>query len=117
LINIVNNYLVVFKAFFGILIISWSSLCHFAALMAFFYVTRKATSHVQNLKKLRDEDEVAAEHYDILRIIANGFIPFLYSILYLFDCGSGDRPIEFNSNYNIQANKYAVSILGEHLVC
>ena len=84
--------------------------------MAFFYVTRKATGHVENLKKLSGEDELATENYDILRVIANGFIPFLYSVLYLLDCGSGDRPIEFNSNYNIQANKYAVSVLGEHML-
>ena len=58
------------------MIISWSSLCHFAVLMAFFYVTRKATGHVENLKKLSGDDELATENYDMLRVIANGFIPF-----------------------------------------
>jgi uncharacterized protein (TIGR00297 family) len=46
---------------------------------------------------------------DIFQVLCNGFIPCLFSILYLIDCGPGQRPVDFMYNYN--ATWYTIAIL------
>ena len=88
-------------------------MCHFAAFIAFLFVTRRVNNYVESKVMHRNHfDEMPEGEYEIFRVVGNGFIPFIYSTLYLLDCGSGDRPIEFQEN--TQANKYQIAILGEN---
>jgi uncharacterized membrane protein len=79
--------------------------------MTFFYVSNKATKYKQNLKRLLEEDHKENGQRDILQVICNGIFPLIYSALYLWDCGCGERPIEFTNRYT--ASKHTLAVLGK----
>lgn len=47
---------------------------------------------------------------DATQVLCNGFFATFFSILYLVDCGYGERPIDFA--YDYKSTRYSLAILG-----
>lgn len=94
------------------IVVTWSSFCHFASLLAFFYLSNKATKYKQHLKRALDENFKEGGQRNAMQVFCNGIFPLIYSALYLWECGCGERPIDFNNNY--KASKYALAVLGKN---
>ena len=78
--------------------------------MSFFIVSSKATKYKENLKKHLEDDRKDNSQRNIIQVFSNGFVPFIFSLLYIWECGCGERPIDFNRYYH--ANMYAIAVLG-----
>ena len=97
-------------AFYVGFFITFSSLCHFVALLAFFFTSNKATKFRENAKKKFEADFKEGGQRDAAQVLSNGFFATFFSILYLIDCGYGERPIDFV--YDYKATQYSLAVLG-----
>ena len=94
--------------------IIWSNLSHFAAMLTYLYVTNRATKYKNKIQKLENNYQKAQDEesqYTFLQMATDGFYPFLYSILYMWECGCGEKPIEFTNYY--KGSKFAIAVLGK----
>jgi uncharacterized membrane protein len=83
-------------------------------LITFFYVSNKATKYKRNFKKdLEESDKDKKGERDIFQVLANGFTPTIYSLLYVLDSGCNEVPIDFTKNR--QANMFSIAVLGRKI--
>jgi uncharacterized membrane protein len=48
---------------------------------------------------------------DAAQVLSNGFMATFFSVLYLLDCGFGEKPIDFI--YDYKATRYSLAVLGK----
>lgn len=96
-------------AFLVGIFVTWSNLCHFAALSAFFYTSNKATHFKEDVKALYDEHFKQGGQRNAIQVFCNGFFAFTFSLLYILECGVGERAIDFHRDY--KASVYTIAFL------
>jgi len=96
-------------AFLVGVIVTASNLCHFAALFTFFSICNKATKFRSDKKTSLNSNYKTESRRNAMQVIANGLLPSLFSALYVIDCGTGERPIDFTRDY--KATSYTIAIL------
>ena len=92
-------------------IITTSSFCHFASLLAFYYTSNKATKYKQQEKKKVDHDFEKAGQRDAIQVLCNGLCPTVFSLLYLIFDGYGEKEFDFINNY--VASMCSIAVLGK----
>ena len=95
------------------IIITISSYCHFASLLAFYYTSNKATKHKLQEKKKVDHDFEKAGQRDAIQVLCNGFCPTVFSLLYLIFDGYGEKELDFINKY--VASMCSIAVLGKRL--
>lgn len=90
-------------AFLGIIvafILSIANHAFFACLVVFFFSSSKATKFRSQIKKKFEKDFKEGEgQRNWIQVFCNGGVATLLAILYLIDCGSGEKPINFTNFY------------------
>ncbi len=103
-------------------------------MLTFFYVSNRATKYKQFEKKkfeaeFKESKFNAKEikyfiiklyylsHFgikdgqrDAAQVLSNGFFAAFFSVLYILDCGYGEKPIDFI--YDYKATRYSLAVLG-----
>uniref|UniRef100_T1GYT4 Transmembrane protein 19 n=1 Tax=Megaselia scalaris TaxID=36166 RepID=T1GYT4_MEGSC len=86
-------------AFLGIIvafILSIANHAFFACLVAFFFSSSRATKFRGHIKKKIEKDFKEGEgQRNWIQVFCNSGVATLLAILYLIDCGSGEKPINF----------------------
>lgn len=82
------------------LILSISSHAFLASLATFFFTSSRATKYRSDMKqKIENGFKGGEGRRNWIQVLCNGGMALLLSMLYLLDCGSGERPIDFSKNY------------------
>lgn len=89
-----------YSAFFVGLLVTLSSLCHFASLFAFFFASNKATRFRQIEKKKIDHDFKAGGQRNAIQVFSNGAVPVLFSISFVLAMNQcTEISLDFQNNY------------------
>lgn len=82
-------------------ILSVASHTFFASLVAFFLAGSRATRFRAKRKSQFEADHVEGEgNRTWVQVLCNAGIGTQLALVYLLDCGSGERPIDFNRDYH-----------------
>lgn len=92
-------------------ILTLSSYAHVAALVTFFVTGSKATKFRSVQKEKIEADFKEGGQRSWTQVLCNGGMATQLALLYLLDVGSGERPIDFNSEY--RSSWLSVAILGK----
>lgn len=96
-------------------ILSIASHPFLASLAAFFFTSSRATRFRADQKRRIEADHRGGEgQRNWVQVLCNGGMPTQLALLYLLECGSGERPIDFQRDY--RASWLAVGILSS-LAC
>lgn len=97
------------KAFFVGVTVTTSSFCHFAALLAFFFTSNKATRFRQSDKKKIDYDFKPGGQRNAIQVLCNGLWPIIFSIAYMISLKrSGEITLDFSNNFEASFSTCAV---------
>ncbi|XP_055384045.1 transmembrane protein 19 isoform X2 [Condylostylus longicornis] len=94
---------------------SIASHAFFASLVLFFFTSSKATKFRSNLKRKFEDDFKEGGQRNWVQVLCNGGMATQLSLLYLLDCGSGERPINFSQFY--RSSWLGIAILGSFACC
>lgn len=82
------------------IILTVTSYAYLACLATFFFSSSRATRFREHMKRKIEEDFKGGEgRRNWAQVICNAGMPTFLALLYLLDCGYGERPIDFNSLY------------------
>lgn len=106
-------------AIFGLftaIILSIASYMFLACLAAFFFTSSRATRFRADQKRRIEVDFKGGEgRRNWVQVLCNAGSSALLALLYLLDCGSGERPIDFGRQY--RASWLAVGIMSSFACC
>ncbi|XP_058464060.1 transmembrane protein 19 [Malaya genurostris] len=98
------------------IILSISSHAYFACLATFFFTSSRATKFRSHLKrKLEEEFRDGEGQRNWAQVICNAGMPTQLALLYLLDCGYGERPIDFMQLY--RSSWLSIGIMGSFACC
>lgn len=98
------------------IILSIASHSFLACLFTFFMSSSKATKFRAAQKAKIEEDHKAGEgQRNWVQVLCNAGMATQLALLYLLDCGSGERPIDFGHQY--RASWLAVGIMSSFACC
>ncbi|XP_055855203.1 uncharacterized protein LOC129918605 isoform X1 [Episyrphus balteatus] len=81
-------------------VLSISSHMFFACLVTFFFSSSRATKFRAHIKKKIEKDFKDGEgQRNWVQVLCNGGMATQLAILYIIDCGSSERPIDFQQHY------------------
>lgn len=79
-----------------------------------FFLGNRATKYKRSLKKNLEENEKEKKgQRDTIQVLANGLTPCIYSILYIWNSGCGEKEIDFDSRTEA-ASLCSIGILGNY---
>ncbi|CAD7081080.1 unnamed protein product [Hermetia illucens] len=82
------------------IILSIASHAFFASLVVFFFTSSRATRFRGEMKRSFEADHKGGEgKRNWTQVLCNGGMATQLALLYLLDCGSGERPINFSEHY------------------
>lgn len=106
-------------AIFGLvcsIVLSLASHAFLACLAAFFFSSSRATKFRSQIKKKFEEDWKGGEgKRNWAQVLCNAGMATQLALLYLMDCGSGERPIDFTGHY--RSSWLGIGILGAFACC
>lgn len=98
------------------IILSIASHTFLACLATFFFSSSRATKFRAAQKARFEVDHKAGEgQRNWVQVLCNGGMATQLALLYLLDCGSGERPIDFGHDY--RASWLAVGIMSSFACC
>ncbi|XP_052860398.1 transmembrane protein 19 [Anopheles cruzii] len=97
------------------IILSISSHAFLACLAAFFFSSSRATKFRGHLKRKIEEDFRDGGQRNWAQVICNAGMATQLALLYLLDCGYGERPIDFVRLY--RSSWLGVGIMGSFACC
>ncbi|XKL65767.1 hypothetical protein PGB90_009187 [Kerria lacca] len=100
-------------AIFGVMVgftLALGSYVFLINLIAFFYTGSQATKFRSELKRKLEENFKPGGSRNWVQVLCNCGPAALLAIIYILDCGSGEIPVDFDSNYH--ASWLSMSILG-----
>ncbi|XP_058066705.1 transmembrane protein 19 [Anopheles bellator] len=97
------------------IILSISSHAFLACLAAFFFSSSRATKFRGHLKRKIEEDFRDGGQRNWAQVICNAGMATQLALLYLLDCGYGERPIDFVHLY--RSSWLGVGIMGAFACC
>lgn len=101
---------------FCAIILSISSHAFLACLATFFFSSSRATKFRSNEKRKFENDFKDGEgRRNWAQVICNAGMPTQLALLYLLDCGYGERPIDFTQLY--RSSWLGVGIMGAFACC
>lgn len=101
---------------FCAIILSISSHAFFVSLATFFFSSSRATKFRADRKRKFDADFKDGEgKRNWAQVICNAGMPTQLALLYLLDCGYGERPIDFTQLY--RSSWLGVGIMGAFACC
>lgn len=81
-------------------VLSISSHMFFACLVTFFFSSSRATKFRAHIKRKIEKDFKGGEgKRNWVQVLCNGGMATQLAILYIIDCGSSERPIDFQQHY------------------
>lgn len=87
-----------------------------AVLTTFFISSSRATKFGSAKKKRLEEDFKGGEgRRNWVQVLCNAGMALQLAILYLMDCGSGERPIDFSKNY--RSSWLGIAVLSSFACC
>lgn len=96
-------------AVFGIIVailLTIASPVYLVTLAAFFFSSSKATKYRQDVKMKIEKDFKVGGQRNWVQVLCNGGVGAFLAFCHLIECGVGEQPIDFDS-------QYVVSWLGE----
>lgn len=84
---------------FVAIILTIASPVYLVALAAFFFSSSKATKYRQDVKMKIEKDFKVGGQRNWLQVFCNGGVGAFLALCHLIECGVGERPIDFESNY------------------
>lgn len=97
-------------------ILSIASHAFFASLAVFFFTSSRATKFRSHLKRKIEKDFKEGEgQRNWTQVLCNGGMATQLALLYLLDCGSGERPINFADHY--RSSWLGIGVLSAFACC
>ncbi|KAL8613303.1 hypothetical protein ACOMHN_052543 [Nucella lapillus] len=96
-------------------VLTFSSLCFFSALLAFFLTGSRATKYRAHLKRKLEDNFKEGGQRDWKQVVCNGGVGAWFSILYLMEVGCVELPIDFSRHYH--PSSLSLSVLASLACC
>ncbi|XP_019844630.2 transmembrane protein 19 [Bactrocera dorsalis] len=97
-------------------ILSIANHAFFASLAAFFFTSSRATKFRAHLKRKFEKDFKEGEgQRNWVQVLCNGGMATQLALLYLIDCGSCERPIDFSNEY--RSSWLGVAVMSAFACC
>lgn len=91
-------------------IITLASYCFLMCLIVFFITSSKATKFRERAKRKLAHDFKEGGQRNWIQVLCNGGMAAQLALLYVLDSGSGERPLNFTSDY--RASWLAIGVVG-----
>lgn len=95
-------------------LLTFSNLCFFSALFAFFVLASCVTKLKADVKRNVEDDFKEGGQRNWVQVMCNGGIASVAAVFYLVEVGCGERPIDFAHDFN--ASMFSMALLGS-LAC
>lgn len=99
---------------FVAIILSIANHAFLASLITFFFSSSRATKFRSNLKIKLEDDFKEGGQRNWAQVLCNGGMATQLALLYLLDCGSGERPIDFQNLY--RSSWLGIGVMGKKTI-